>query len=83
MCITPLGYTSTTNVSLFLINLLSEELSLVIEFQKGEKLFFHEGEFISSKYSNEQIRYICQKAILRIRDSWKNEHVTALLMERK
>lgn len=67
----------------FFINLLSEELNLIIQFQKDENLFFHEGDFISSKYSQEQIRYICQKTNLRILDYGENEHVTALLIERK
>lgn len=58
-------------------------LNLTLKFQRGEKLFFHEGEGSSCKYTIEQIKHICDQGSFLVVDQWTNRHVGCLLLKRK
>ncbi|XP_052067313.1 histidine N-alpha-methyltransferase-like [Mytilus californianus] len=59
------------------------QLDLTREFQKGERLYLHEENGISCKYTIEQLEYLLNKASLGMEKYWRNEHVAVILVNRK
>lgn len=53
------------------------QLNMDFTMKMGERLYFHEGEGFSCKYTLEQLRNIVEKAGLRLTDTWtdKDKHV--------
>ncbi|XP_052067310.1 uncharacterized protein LOC127706691, partial [Mytilus californianus] len=48
-----------------------------------ERLYLHEEEGISCKYTIEQLEYLLNRASLGIEKYWMNEHVAVILVNRK
>ncbi|XP_021368655.1 uncharacterized protein LOC110460196 [Mizuhopecten yessoensis] len=53
-------------------------LNLDIEFEKGERLYLHEGQGVSCKYTKEQIQNLTARAGLLLTDTWTDEKQHAM-----
>lgn len=48
-------------------------LNMTIDFEEGERLYFHEGAGVSCKYTEEQIRNLTARAGLLLTDTWTDD----------
>ncbi|XP_069114744.1 histidine N-alpha-methyltransferase-like [Argopecten irradians] len=60
------------------IQYLIPGLGIDLVMEKGERLYFHEGDGYSYKYTLEQLLHIVEKAGLRLKDNWSDDQKHAV-----
>jgi len=61
------------------ISILAAALNLTLDLKMNERVFLHEGEGISCKYTRDQLKCLGQKSGLFIKEMFTNEHAAMVL----